>query len=168
MKRRCGVKQGLRKCWFHLHNEIQTRWGGLQKRDRFWCASHLWMYCQRLENETNHGGKVPKPEKRDFFTRWGDSVNLLYWGHKTNKSPSLNISCLLCSQLLFVSWCVCFFSSMDSWRGFVCISLGDGVGHRWSNDFFLFVLIKLGVTGVVMKFSNIPLVSTSQNRQFCP
>ena len=44
----------------------QNEMGGLQKRDRFWCASYLWTYwCQRLENETNHGGKVPKPEKRD-------------------------------------------------------------------------------------------------------
>ena len=33
---------------------------------RFWCASYLWTYwCHSLENETNHGGKVPKPEKRD-------------------------------------------------------------------------------------------------------
>ena len=24
---KCGVKQGLRNCWFHLQNEIKTRWG---------------------------------------------------------------------------------------------------------------------------------------------
>ena len=35
MKRRCGVKQGLRNRWFDLQNEIKTRWGGLQTRDRF-------------------------------------------------------------------------------------------------------------------------------------
>ena len=35
MKRGCGIKQGLRNRWFHLHNEIKTRWGGLKKRDRF-------------------------------------------------------------------------------------------------------------------------------------
>ena len=23
----CGVKQGLRNRWFHLQNEIKTRWG---------------------------------------------------------------------------------------------------------------------------------------------
>ena len=27
MKTRCGVKQGLWKCWFRLQNEIKTRWG---------------------------------------------------------------------------------------------------------------------------------------------
>ncbi len=27
MKRRCGVKHGLRNRWFHLQNEIKTRWG---------------------------------------------------------------------------------------------------------------------------------------------
>ena len=27
MNRRCGVKQGLRKCWFHLQSDIKTRWG---------------------------------------------------------------------------------------------------------------------------------------------
>ena len=27
LMKRCGVKQGLRKCWFHLQNEIKTRWG---------------------------------------------------------------------------------------------------------------------------------------------
>ena len=27
MKTRCGVKQGLWKCWFSLQNEIKTRWG---------------------------------------------------------------------------------------------------------------------------------------------
>ena len=27
MKTLCGVKQGSSKCWFHLQNEIKTRWG---------------------------------------------------------------------------------------------------------------------------------------------
>ena len=88
MKRRCGVKQGLRKCWFHLQNEIQTRWGGLQKRDTVGSDVHhiyehidvtVWKTrpimvekCQNLRNEI-------KP-------RWGDSVNLVYRGHRTNKS----------------------------------------------------------------------------------
>ena len=27
MKTRCGIKQGLWKCWFRLQNEIKTRWG---------------------------------------------------------------------------------------------------------------------------------------------
>ena len=35
MKRRCGVKQGLRKCWFHLQKQDQNEMGRLQKRDRF-------------------------------------------------------------------------------------------------------------------------------------
>ena len=52
MKTRCGVKQGLWKCWFRLQNEIKTRWGGLQKRGRFrtrlkrghswWKRGHSW------------------------------------------------------------------------------------------------------------------------------
>ena len=61
----------------------QNEMGGLQKRDRFWCASCLWTNeiktrplkmekCQNLRNEIK--------------TRWGDSVNLPYWGHRTNKS----------------------------------------------------------------------------------
>ena len=51
----------------------QNEMGGLQKRDRFWCASCLWR--KRDQNETTHDGKVPEPEKRDFSTRWRDPVN---------------------------------------------------------------------------------------------
>ncbi len=41
----------------------QNEMGGLQKRDRFWCASCL--RTKRDQNDTTHDGKVPKPEKRD-------------------------------------------------------------------------------------------------------
>ena len=81
LKRTCGVKQGLRKRWFHLQNEIKTRLGaigGLQKRDIGFDVHHVFEQneiktrpilvekCQNLRNEIK--------------TRWGDSVNPLYWG----------------------------------------------------------------------------------------
>ena len=86
MKRRCGVKQGLRKCWFRLQNEIKTRWGDSKNEIGFgvhhffehidvkdWKTRPIMVEkCQNLRNE--------------ITTRWGDSVNLLYWGHRRNKS----------------------------------------------------------------------------------
>ena len=41
----------------------QNEMRGLQKRDRFWCASCLW--TKRDQNETTHDGKAPKPENWD-------------------------------------------------------------------------------------------------------
>ena len=125
--------------------------GGLQKRDRFWCASYLWTYwCQRLENETNHGGVVPKPEKRDLKKSVGGLlIHLLYVGAtKTNKRiPPLN---MLCSQLLFVSWCVNAFCFLPWIPGVVlCLAYRDGgMGlDRGEVVTGCFVLMKLGVTG---------------------
>ena len=68
MKRRCDVKAGFEEMLVSPAKRDQNEMGGLQKRDRFWCASYLWTYwCQRLENQTNQSWwwKVPKPEKRD-------------------------------------------------------------------------------------------------------
>ena len=65
MKRRRGVKQGLRKCWFHLQNEIKTRWGD-SKNEIGFDVHHIYEHidvkdwktrpimvekCQNLRNE---------------------------------------------------------------------------------------------------------------------
>ena len=83
MKRRSGVKQGLRNRWFHLQNEIKTGWGD-SKNEIGFDVHHVYEQndiktrpimveqCQNLRNEMK--------------TRWGDSVNLLYGGHRINKS----------------------------------------------------------------------------------
>ena len=102
MKRRCGVKQGLRKCWFHLQNEIKTRWGDCKNEigfDVYHIYEHIdvkdWQTrpimvekCQNLRNEIK--------------TRWGDSVNLLYWGHRTNKSRRSSIILPIGSMMIHV------------------------------------------------------------------
>ena len=83
MKRRCGVWQGLSKCWFHLQNEIKTRWGDSKneigfdvhhayEQNEIKTRALIMEQCQNLRNEIK--------------TRWGESVNLPYWGHRTNKS----------------------------------------------------------------------------------
>ena len=61
MKRRCRVKQGLRNRWFHLQNEIKTRWGD-SKNEIGFDVHHVYeqKLTKRDQNETNHGGKVPK------------------------------------------------------------------------------------------------------------
>ena len=61
MKTKCGVKQGLWKCWFRLQNEIKTRWGDSQNEVGFdvYHIYGLW---------------------------WGYSINLLYCSHLINKS----------------------------------------------------------------------------------
>ena len=41
MKRRCGVKQGLRNRWFHLQNEIKTRWGDSKNEIGFDVYEHV-------------------------------------------------------------------------------------------------------------------------------
>ena len=54
------------ECWFHLQNEIQTRWGD-SKNEISFDVHHIYEHIdvKDWKNETNHGGKVPKPEKRD-------------------------------------------------------------------------------------------------------
>ena len=76
MKTRCGVKQGLWKCWFRLQNEIKTRWeGGLQKRGRFetrlkrghssWKRGHSWWTsAETWKTKLKQGGGTPSI----FFT----------------------------------------------------------------------------------------------------
>ena len=43
MKRRCGVKQGLRNRWFHLQSEIKTRWGD-SKNEIGFDVHHVYAY----------------------------------------------------------------------------------------------------------------------------
>ena len=43
MKRRCGVLQGLSKCWFHLQSEIITRWGD-SKNEIGFDVYYLYIY----------------------------------------------------------------------------------------------------------------------------
>ena len=93
MKRRCGVKQGLRNRWFHLQNEINTRWGD-SKNEIGFDVHHIYEQneiktrpimvekCQNLRNEIK--------------TRCGDSVNLLYWGHRINKTRRSYIIYICC------------------------------------------------------------------------
>ena len=58
MKRRCGVKQGRRKCWFHLQNEIKTRWGD-SKNEIGFDVYHIYEHvvitqrCAEAEAEKN-------------------------------------------------------------------------------------------------------------------
>ena len=71
---------------FTCKNEIKTRWGD-SKNEIGFDVHHIYKHidvkdwktrpimvekCQNLRNEIK--------------ARWGDSVNLLYWGHRTNKS----------------------------------------------------------------------------------
>ena len=101
-ERRCGVWQGLSKCWFHLQNEIKTRWGD-SKNEIGFDVHHAYEQneiktrplimekCQNLRNEIK--------------TRWGESVNLPYWGHRTNKSRRLYIGV----DELHVFWMSCMY-----------------------------------------------------------
>ena len=86
MKTRCGVKQGLWKCWFRLQNEIQTRWGdsknevGLKHFKTILKWGHSWW------KRDHSWWKKCRNQKNEIKTRWGDSMNLLYCSHIINKS----------------------------------------------------------------------------------
>ena len=76
MKTRCGVKQGLWKCWSRLQNEIKTRWGDsknevglkhfktISKRGHsWWKRDHSWWKsaetCRNPKTRLKRGGGTP-------------------------------------------------------------------------------------------------------------
>ena len=71
--------------------------GGLQKRDRFWCASYLWTcWCQRdVKTSPIMVEKCPKnPEETRLESRWGGlrKSSLLGPQHKFLSRPLLDTS----------------------------------------------------------------------------
>ena len=133
MKRRCGVKQGLRKCWFHLQNEMKTRWGD-SKIEIGFDVHHIYEHidvkdwktrpimvekCQNLRNEMK--------------TRLWDSVNLFYWGHRTNKSRRSYTSKLKPRTKKLV-----VFSSKTNWKSLCFLKSVCGWWYLFAQILFLF------------------------------
>ena len=73
MKTRCGVKQGLWKCWFCLQNEIKTRWRDsknevglkhfktiLKRGHSWWKRDHSWWKsAETWKTRLKRGGGTP-------------------------------------------------------------------------------------------------------------